>query len=65
MLGITAYDDDYIIHSLEILKRLIIMENVDSQYSNYKPDEVIKNILGYDVGKPIRFQEKALNNLIR
>jgi DNA-binding Lrp family transcriptional regulator len=65
LLGITAYNYNYITGSLEILKRLILMENVNTHYSNYKPEEVIKKILGYDVGKLISFQEKALKTLIR
>jgi hypothetical protein len=63
-LGITAHNYDYIKDSLEILKRLIIDSKVDTQYSNYKPDEVVRKILGYDVGKPVNYQEKALQTLI-
>lgn len=65
LLGITANNPEYIEDALNILKRLALKEKVETFYSNEKPDVVIEEIVGYDVGKPFVIQDKALDVLYK
>jgi hypothetical protein len=63
LLGIVAHNYEYIDDALELLKNNLLKETVETSYVNYKPEEVIKKIMGYDIGKPIIYQERALETL--
>ena len=60
LMGIVARNYDFIDDAFLILKQIMLYEKADTIYDNYKPENVIEKIIGYDIGKPVEFQDKAL-----
>lgn len=60
-----ARNPDYIQDAIWMLKRLALKENVEGNYVDTKPDNALKEVVSYDVGKYVQFQEIAVETMTK